>query len=123
MRKVSKKTTTGETMKKMFATIAGVAALVFVFNARPALAGDKEVTVKGDAKCAMCSLHEGNACTSVIQTKKDGKTVNYYVVDNDVSKELAKVSHNDKKVVAKGTVKEVDGKQQLTLTKVEVAKN
>ena len=110
-------------MKKMFATIAGVAALVFVFNARPALAGDKEVTVKGDAKCAMCSLHEGNTCTSVIQTKKDGKTVNYYVVDNDVSKELAKVSHNDKKVVAKGTVKEVDGKQQLTLTKVEVAKN
>ena len=93
------------------------------FNVSNVFAGDKEVTVNGNAKCSMCSLHEGKICSTVIQTKNDGKTVNYYVVDNEASKKLQKLSHSGKKVTATGTVKEVDGKQTLTVTKVEAAKS
>ncbi len=109
-------------MKKSFAGIAGLVGLILAFNATSALAKDKEVTINGEAKCAMCMLHEGDACKTVIQAKKAGKTVNYYVVDNDVSKAFHEnVCHAGKKVVAKGTVTEQDGKQKLTLTKIELA--
>jgi len=110
-------------MRKLLATIAGLATLVLVFNATNAFAGDKEVTINGNTKCSMCSLHEGTACNTVIQTKQDGKVVNYYVVDNDASKKLEKLCHSGKKVIATGTVKEADGKQKITVTKFEVAKN
>jgi heme-binding NEAT domain protein len=59
----------------------------------------------------------------VIQTTKAGKTTTYYLVDNDVSKAFTEdVCHGAKKVVAKGTIAEVDGKQQLTLSKIDIAK-
>jgi hypothetical protein len=109
-------------MKKILGTIGAITTLLLALNATTALAGEKEVTINGNAKCAMCSLHEGNTCNTVIQTKADGKTVNYYVVDNDVSKKLQKLSHSGKKVTATGTVKEVDGKQKLTVTKFEAVK-
>ena len=110
-------------MKKAFAMLTAVALLV-ALNATSASAKDKEVTIKGEAKCAMCILHEGDACKTVIQTQKEGKTQTYYLVDNDVSKAFTEdVCHAAKKVVAKGTVAEVDGKQKLTLTKIEVAKD
>jgi hypothetical protein len=107
---------------RSFAGIAGLVGLVLAFNATSALAKDKEVTINGEAKCAMCMLHEGDACKTVIQAKKGDKTVTYYLVDNDVSKSFHEnVCHAGKKVVAKGTVHEEDGKQKLTLTKIEVA--
>ncbi len=109
-------------MKKTFAAIAVLAGLVLAYTASTAFADDKEVTVTGNAKCGYCSLHEGTACNTVIQTEKDGKTVKYYVVDNDNSKKLEKLAHSGKKITATGTVKEVDGKQQLTVTKFEVVK-
>jgi uncharacterized protein DUF6370 len=110
-------------MKKMLAVLAG-AALVLALNATTtALAGDKEVTIKGEAKCAACMLHEGDACKTVIQTEKEGKTQTYYLVENDVSKGFTEdVCHGAKKVVATGTVAEVEGKQKLTLSKIELAK-
>ena len=110
-------------MKRMLATIAGVATLVLAFSATTAFAGDKEVTVTGSTKCSMCSLHEGTSCTTAIQTKVDGKTVNYFLVENDQSKKLDKLSHSGKKVTATGTVKVVDGKKELTVTKFELAQN
>jgi len=109
-------------MKKMLLTFA-ITTLALTFNVSNVFAGDKEVTIDGNAKCSMCSLHEGKTCSPVIQTKTDGKTVNYYVVDNEASKKLQKLSHSGKKVTATGTVKEVDGKQTLTVTKVEAAKS
>ncbi len=111
-------------MKRIFAAITAAAALAWVLSGTTALAKDKEVTIKGEAKCAMCMLHEGDACKTVIQTTKAGKTITYYLVDNAVSKAFTEdVCHGAKKVVAKGTVAEVDGKQKLTLTKIEIAKN
>ena len=109
-------------MKKIFAMLSA-AALVLALNTSSAQAKDKEVTVKGEAKCAMCMLHEGSACKTVIQTKKGDKTETYYLVENDISKGFHEdVCHGAKDVVAKGTVAEVDGKKQLTLSKIEVAK-
>lgn len=109
-------------MKKIFALLSTVAALTLATSATTAIAKEKQVTVKGDAKCAMCQLKEGSACQTVIQTEKKGKTETYYVVNNDVSKGFhADVCHSTQKVVAKGTVAEVDGKKQITLKKIDVA--
>ena len=97
--------------------------MVWTLSATSALAKDKEVSIKGEAKCAACMLHEGGDCKTVIQTTHHGKTTTYYLVDNDVSKAFHEdVCHAAKQVVAKGTVTEVNGKQKLTLTKIELAK-
>lgn len=110
-------------MKRSFAVIAAVAALVLLANAGNALAKEKQVTLTGEAKCAKCLLHQGNTCQTVIQTEKNGKTVTYYVADNQVAKGFHKdVCHEAEKVTATGTVKKVGGKRELTLTKIELAK-
>ena len=36
--------------------------------------------------CGKCTLHETKDCQNVVQVEKDGKTVNYYLKQNDVSK-------------------------------------
>ena len=88
-------------------------------TATPALAEGKVVTIQGEAKCAKCSLHEGDKCQTVIQTKENGKTVTYYVAQNDLAKDFHKqVCQDSKKVKATGKVETVDGKKQLTLAKI-----
>jgi hypothetical protein len=94
----------------------------------PSFAADsakqKEQTITGEAKCAKCMLHEGDKCKTVIQAEnKKGKMVTYYLVDNEVSKGF----HEDvcaaaKKVTATGTIKKVDGKNEFTVTKIDVTK-
>lgn len=109
-------------MKKTLVGIAAVAALVLAVTAVRALAGD-EVTITGKGMCAKCELKQGDVCQTVIQAEKDGKKVMYYLVDNDVAKEFHKnVCKETKKVTATGTVKEVNGKMELTVTKIELAK-
>src|SRR5437667_4283817 len=109
------------TMKKSLALVAGVAAL-WVAAATVRIVAADEITITGEGKCAKCALKETKECQNVIQTQKDGRTVNYYLVANDVSKEFhGKLCKESKKVTATGTVKEVDGKLQLTPTKIELA--
>jgi len=110
-------------MKKTIATYTGVAALLMAL-AIPALADDKVVTITGDGKCAKCALKETDSCQNVIQTETDGKKVTYYLAKNDVSNAFHKknLCEDTKKVTATGTVKEVNGKQELTVTKIELAK-
>jgi hypothetical protein len=115
-------------MKKTFTIIASVAALMLAANST-VLAEDKpkgkEVTITGEAKCGKCMLKEADAkeCNTVIQVEKKGKTQNYYVVDNDISKAFHEdVCHSAKKVKASGTVAKVGSKQELTLTKIEIVK-
>jgi hypothetical protein len=49
--------------------------------------------------------------------------VNYYLVQNDVSKAFHQnVCQEAKKVTATGTVKKVDGKNEFTVSKIELAK-
>lgn len=112
-------------MKKLVLT--GIAGLMLFGLAIPSFAAEegsaKEHTIKGEAKCAKCSLKEADKCQTVIQTEKNGKTTTYYLADNDVSKAFHKqVCQEPKKVTAVGTVKKVDGKEMLTASKIEAEK-
>src|SRR5947207_15841826 len=108
-------------MKKSLA-VAAVMALLFGAATLRSVAADKAVTITGEGKCAKCALKETKECQNVIQTEKDGKKVNYFLVANDVSKEFhGKLCKESKKVRATGTIKEVEGKLELTATKIELA--
>ena len=109
-------------MKKTLALVASVAVLLLAAATVRTLAAGDSITITGEGKCAKCALKETKECQNVIQTEKDGKKLNYYLVANDVSKEFhGKLCKDTKKVTATGTVKEVDGKLELTLTKIELA--
>ena len=89
------------------------------FNSRAA----DEKTVTGEGKCAKCALKETAECQNVVQVKEGDKTVTYYLVQNDISKEFHKnVCKGPKKISVTGTVKEVSGKMELTPTKIDLAK-
>jgi len=109
-------------MKKSLALVAGVAVLLLAAATVRTLAAGESITITGEGKCAKCALKETKECQNVIQTEKDGKKLNYFLVANDVSKEFhGKLCKETKKVKATGTVKEVDGKLELTATKIELA--
>jgi len=113
-------------MKKASLLITGIAGLLLLALATPAFAADKskEKTITGEAKCAKCMLKETAKCQTVIQTEnKKGKTVNYYLAENEVSKAFHQnVCQEAKKVTATGTVKKVKGKNEFTVSKIELAK-
>ena len=69
-------------------------------------------------------MKETDSCQNAIEVEnKKGKKVTYYLVQNDVAKEFHKnICKETKKVTATGTAKKVDGKMQLTATKIEEAK-
>ena len=81
-------------------------------------------TIKGEAKCAKCSLKEADKCQTVIQAEdSSGKKVTYYLEDNDVAKKFHKeICQETKKVTATGTVKKEHGKEMLTVSKIDVDK-
>ena len=113
-------------MKKniLFLT-AAIGLLLTVGTARVLAADtDKEVTLTGKAVCGKCALHLTDKCQNVIQVEKDGKTVNYYLTQNEVSKAFHKdICQNDgEKVTATGIVSEVDGKETLVASKIEAVK-
>jgi hypothetical protein len=113
-------------MKKASLLLTGIAGLLLLALATPSFGADasKERTLTGTAKCAKCALKETDKCQTVIQTEnKKGKTVTYYVADNEVGKAFHQnVCKEAKKVTATGTVKKVDGKNEFTASKIEVAK-
>ena len=102
-----------------------LAGLAFAGATAVALADDaKTVTITGSMVCGKCTMHETATCQNVIQVKQDGKTVNYYLTKNDTSDAMHEdVCHGDSEnVTATGTVTEKDGKEMLTVTKLEKAK-
>jgi RecG-like helicase len=103
--------------------VAGVAGLLMLALVSPAIAADKTVTITGEGKCGKCAMKETEKCQNVISVDKNGKTVNYYLVQNDVSKSFHEnLCKESKKVTATGTVKKVDGKMEMTAEKIELAK-
>jgi len=113
-------------MKKASLLITAIAGLLLLAVATPAFAAEqgKEKTITGEAKCAKCMLKEGDKCQTVIQVEKNGKTVNYYLAANDVSKAFHEnVCQHARKVTATGTVAKLDGKNQFTASKIELVKN
>jgi len=115
-------------MRKALLLLTVIAGFVLLALATPSFAAesgkDKERTITGEAKCAKCMLKEGDKCQTVIQAEnKNGKMVSYYVVDNDKAKAFHEnVCKEAKKVTATGTVAKVDGKSEITLSKIELVK-
>lgn len=104
-------------MKKLLAAIVATVFLAsFVSSARA-----DEQTLKGEALCTKCELHQTDKCSTAIRVKVDGKDVLYYAVNNDVAKKFHKnICQAPAKVTATGTVTEKDGKKMIELTKIEV---
>ena len=112
-------------MKKLKWLIALVAGIAFAGATTSALAAD-ETTITGTMVCGKCTLHETKECQNVVQVTKDGKTVNYYLKMNDVSKaahDAVCPGGSSEKVTVTGTVKEKDGKMMMTPTKIEPVKS
>ena len=109
-------------MKKLKLILALLAGLAIV-SATTALAA--KTTITGNMVCGKCTLHETESCQNVVQVTEDGKTVNYYLKQNSVSKDAhGAVCHGDtEKVTVTGNVKEKDGKKMMTPTKIEVVKS
>ena len=113
-------------MKKF---ITALAAGVLLVGLTPHLSAvdmtSKEVTITGSMVCAKCALHETKECQNVVQVTQDGKTVNYYLEQNDVSKAAhdAICTGSPEKVTVTGQVTEKDGKQTMTPTKIEPVKS
>lgn len=85
---------------------------------------DKSTTLTGMLVCGKCKLGITKSCQNVLQVEKDGKTVNYFLTQNKVSKDFHhEICQNDgEKVTVTGTVKEADGKQTMVASKIEAAK-
>src|SRR5882762_2619727 len=112
-------------MKKSTFLKSIVAGLLLLAIAAPpmtmAAADDKTETIKGEGKCGKCALKETEKCQNVIQVEKDGKKTTYYLAQNEKSKAFHEnLCKESKKVTATGTVKAVDGKKVLTVTKIEL---
>jgi len=99
--------------------LAGITSNLFADDA------SKEVTITGTMVCGKCTLHETKKCQNVVQVTQDGKSINYYLKQNDVSKDAHDpiCSGGSEKVTVTGTVKEKDGKEMMTPTKIDVVKS
>jgi hypothetical protein len=110
-------------MKKLILAAALLVGLAMT-GATPAFAAG-ETTITGNMVCGKCTLHETDSCQNVVQVTQDGKTVNYYLEQNEISKAAHDpICHGDsEKVMVTGTLTEKDGKKILTPTKIEVVKS
>ncbi|MEP6662397.1 MAG: DUF6370 family protein [Verrucomicrobiota bacterium] len=100
-----------------------LAVLIALSVAWTAGAADQVKTIQGDAVCAKCALGKSDSCQTAIQVKDGDKTVTYYAENNKVAKDFhGNICKDTKKVVATGTVKDVDGKKEIVLSKIEVEK-
>jgi len=113
-------------MKKIAMVITAVAGLLLAASVSRVVAADaKETTITGSMVCGKCTLHETTSCQNIVQVTKDGKTVNYYLIQNDTSKAAhgAICGGDSEKVTVTGTVEEKDGKEVLTPSKIEPVKS
>jgi hypothetical protein len=110
-------------MKRTSLTLTLTTGLLLAFGATRLLAGD-ETTLSGTLVCAKCKLHQADECQNVLQVEKDGKTVNYYLTQNKVSKDFhSNICQNDgEKVTVTGNVKEKGEKEMVVASKIEAAK-
>jgi len=97
--------------------VAAIFVASLAFTARAA----EEMTIKGEASCTKCAMHETAKCGCAIKTA-DGTV--YYAKNNEVAKDFHEnICHGPAKVVATGKVTEKDGKKTITLTKIEADKD
>jgi Family of unknown function (DUF6370) len=111
-------------MKKSLLLILPVVGLMLLAFATPSYAASKgkKRTLTGLCVCTKCFLHETDHCSNAIQVKtKKGKTLTYYLAQNEVSKDFHdNVCKAPKKVTATGYVKKVKGKLEFTALKIKL---
>ncbi|HEX4122055.1 MAG TPA: DUF6370 family protein [Verrucomicrobiae bacterium] len=101
-------------MKKILGAIIVTA---FIASFATAVRAADEQTIKGEALCTKCELHETAKCSTAIRGE-DGTL--YYAENNDVAKAFHKeICKAPEKVVAHGVVKDKDGKKVIVLSKIE----
>ena len=108
--------------KLLLLIVVGITMAAFAFRA---LAEDSDqTTLTGMLVCGKCKLHITPACQNVLQVQKDGQTVNYFLEQNQVSKDFhSNICENDgEKVTVTGTVSQDNGTNTLAATKIEAAK-
>lgn len=110
---------------KILTLAAGLLLAIGTTNLLAADSASKETTITGNMVCGKCTLHITDKCQNVVQVMKDGKTVNYFLEMNDVSKAAHDpiCSGDSEKVTVTGTVTEKDGKEMMTPTKIDVVKS
>ncbi|HEX3625486.1 MAG TPA: DUF6370 family protein [Verrucomicrobiae bacterium] len=90
-----------------------------------ALADDtkNEVTLSGTMVCGKCKLHVTKACQNVLEVESNGTNIDYFLTQNQVSKDFhSNICTTDgEKATVTGTVKEKHGKEVLTPTKIVAA--
>jgi predicted peroxiredoxin len=92
-------------------------------TASVALAADKEVTLTGMGQCAKCALGKSDTCQNTVTVKSNGKEELYFLAQNAVSKGFHEnICTDSKQIRVTGTVKEVDGKKEITASKIEEVK-
>ena len=98
-------------MKKGLFAIPGL-LLAAVLFAAPEM---KEVTLTGTGKCAKCSMGVAEKCQTAVVVAQDGKEQTYFLADNDTARKFhSNICTKDLKVQVTGTVKEENGKKELT---------
>jgi type 1 fimbria pilin len=110
---------------KMFAMVAAGLLLAGFASNLSAEDADKTITITGNMVCGKCTLHLTKDCQNVVQVAQDGKTVNYFLLQNDASKDAhdAVCGGGSEKVTVTGTVVEKNGEEILTPSKIEVVKS
>jgi len=111
-----------KTSKWLLTLAAGLLALTV--STRVLAADKNEVTLSGKLVCGKCVLHESKECENVLQVEKDGKTTNYYLTQNKVSKSFHDniCQNSGENVTVTGTVKEKGGKETMVASKIEAVK-
>ena len=108
-------------MKKTLTILSVLAAALLLSPA--GFAADKEVTLKGEGKCAKCSLKETTTCQNVVVVKEGDKSVTYYIDHDAVAKAFhSEVCTETKAISVTGVVKEVGGKKTIDATKITAGK-
>lgn len=110
-------------MKTLLLTL-GTLALLGAFPSSTSAALEFIKSVKGDALCAKCELKETEKCQTAIRVQDGDKKVIYYATDNQVAQDFhAKVCKATMKVIATGTVRERNGRWQITLMEIQPDKS
>lgn len=110
-------------MKKSLIALFTIAALALGVTTALAESKGKEITISGKGCCAKCCLKQADSCQNAVTVEKDGKKTTYFLVHNDVSKAFHEnICTTIKNVTVTGTCKKVDGKLQVTASKIELAK-
>jgi hypothetical protein len=111
-------------ISKLFLAVAAT-VLLAVSSSKLAAADPNEAgRLTGNMVCAKCVLHETKECQNVLQVVEGGKTNNYYLAQNDVSKNFhdSICGTSGEKTTVTGIFSEKDGKQILTASKIEPVK-